>query len=645
MKLTAQQSDRAAGVLLGTAAGDALGAGYEFTYPKAEVTIDMIGGGPFDWAPGEWTDDTSMAVAIAEVAATGIDIGSADGLDAIAAQFIRWYDSKPADIGNQTRAVLSVRSESAAAMADRARAISGRKAGNGSLMRTAPVALSYLDDAEGARSAAHRISSLTHDDPRAGQACELWTHAIRHAVVSGNFDGVRGFLSVADQDVAEYWGPLLDQAETGNPQDFSKNGWVVHALQTAWWAITSTDNGDARHLQYALEAAVRAGGDTDTTAAIAGGLLGARWGASAVPARWRRIMHGWPGYRSSDLIRLAIKTARGGTDDKNGWPSTAELDYSRFRGTHHLTTHPHDDGVMLGGVDAVSTADYDAVVSLCRMGTRQVCSDHVEFWLVDDGHDSNANLEFVLDDAARTVQALRAEGKRVLLHCVQAHSRTPSVAARYSMLIGRDPYDVRSAMPWARPKRELWNTAVGNASVGHTAVGYTGGSMPAITVVEGDITTLTVDAIVNAANSRLLGGGGVDGAIHRAGGPEILKACEVLRNTSLPDGLPVGAAVATTAGKLHAKAVIHTVGPRYSRSEDRSGLLRSAYTRSLAVADSIGARTVAFPLISAGVYGWPKEDAVRQAVSAIRAAKTEVETVTLVAFNKETADLMRRAIA
>jgi len=169
--------------------------------------------------------------------------------------------------------------------------------------------------------------------------------------------------------------------------------------------------------------------------------------------------------------------------------------------------------------------------------------------------------------------------------------------------------------------------------------------MPAITVVEGDITTLAVDAIVNAANSRLLGGGGVDGAIHRAGGPEILKACEVLRNTSLPDGLPVGAAVATTAGKLHAKAVIHTVGPRYSRSEDRSGLLRSAYTRSLAVADAIGARTVAFPLISAGVYGWPKEDAVRQAVSAIRAAKTDVETVTLVAFNKETADLMRRAIA
>ncbi|MGG7100159.1 ADP-ribosylglycohydrolase family protein [Rhodococcus sp. 24CO] len=305
MKLNALQSDRAAGVLLGTAAGDALGAGYEFTYPKAEVVIDMIGGGPFKWAPGEWTDDTSMAVAIAEVAATGIDLASTEGLDAIAAQFIRWYDSKPEDIGNQTRAVLSARSPDAAAMTARARAISGLKGGNGSLMRTAPVALAYLDDPKGAVDAAAKIGALTHDDPQAGQACQMWTYAIRHAVIHGDFDGVRDYLTVADQEVVDYWRPLLDQAERGSPQDFSKNGWVVHALQTAWWAITSTDSSNTEHLQRALEAAVRAGGDTDTTAAIAGGLLGARWGASAVPERWRRIMHGWPGYTSTDLIRLA----------------------------------------------------------------------------------------------------------------------------------------------------------------------------------------------------------------------------------------------------------------------------------------------------------------------------------------------------
>lgn len=402
--------------------------------------------------------------------------------------------------------------------------------------------------------------------------------------------------------------------------------------------ITNTDDSDARHLQSALEAAVRAGGDTDTTAAIAGGLLGARWGASAVPARWRRILHGWPGYIARDLVRLAVKTAKGGRDDKHGWPSTPVLDYSKFSGTGRLTTHPHDDGVLLGGSDAVTGGGFDAVVSLCRMETEQVRGEHVAFWLIDEGREENPNLDFVIDDAARTVQALRAEGKRVLLHCVQAHSRTPSVAARYSMLLGRNPGDVLDVMPWAHPKRDLWAAATAPERKPD------GVTTTKIDVVEGDITRLSVDAVVNAAKPSLLGGGGVDGAIHRAGGPEILAACEVLRATSLPDGLAVGAAVATTGGRLPAPTVIHTVGPRYSRHEDRSALLRAAYTRSLAAADSVGARTVAFPLISGGSYGWPKEDAVRQAVTAISAANTRVEVVTLVAYNDETAALMRHAL-
>ena len=639
MDLNTQQSDRAAGVLLATAAGDALGAGYEFTHPSADTAIEMIGGGPFNWAPGEWTDDTAMAIAIAEVAATGVDIGHGVGLDGVAAQFVRWFDSNPADIGNQTRAVLSQRPASAEAMTARARAITGRKGGNGSLMRTAPVALAYLDDVHGCSAATAEIAALTHDDERAIQACQIWTHAIRHAVLHGTFDGVRDYLAGARDAVSEFWEPLLDQAEQGSPEDFANNGWVVHALQTAWWAITTTDAGDTRHLQRALEAAVRAGGDTDTTAAIAGGLLGARWGASAVPARWRRILHGWPGYTATDLVRLAVKTANSGRDDKHGWPSTPVLDYSRFRGTGHLTRHPHDDGVLLGGSDAVEASGFDAVVSLCRMGTKQVNVEHIEFRLIDAGRDKNPNLDFVLDDAARTVQTLRAEGKRVLLHCVQAHSRTPSVAARYSMLLGANPDDVLGAMPWARPKTELWHTATTPNTDDRG-----GEAMTRIDVIEGDITTLHVDAIVNAAKPTLLGGGGVDGAIHRAGGTDILAACQVLRATSLPDGLTVGAAVATTAGKLHAQSVIHTVGPRYSRREDRSALLRAAYTRSLAAADSVGARTVAFPLISGGAYGWPKADAVRQAVAAIRSADTKVETVTLVAYNEETAALMRRAL-
>ncbi|MDH6281577.1 O-acetyl-ADP-ribose deacetylase (regulator of RNase III) [Rhodococcus sp. LBL1] len=169
--------------------------------------------------------------------------------------------------------------------------------------------------------------------------------------------------------------------------------------------------------------------------------------------------------------------------------------------------------------------------------------------------------------------------------------------------------------------------------------------MTVIDIVQGDITEQRVDAVVNAANSSLLGGGGVDGAIHRRGGPAILAACRVLRATTLPDGLAEGAAVATTAGELPANWVIHTVGPRYSRNDDRSDVLRSCYRRSLAVADELGAATVAFPLISAGAFGWPTADAVAQAVTAVRSTPTDVRIVTLVAFDPVVADLMRRALA
>ncbi|MGP4112673.1 O-acetyl-ADP-ribose deacetylase [Streptomyces sp. 4N509B] len=143
---------------------------------------------------------------------------------------------------------------------------------------------------------------------------------------------------------------------------------------------------------------------------------------------------------------------------------------------------------------------------------------------------------------------------------------------------------------------------------------------PRLTRVLGDITEQHVDAVVNAANSSLLGGGGVDGAIHRAGGPDILAACRELRATRYPDGLPVGEAVATTAGRLPARWVIHTVGPVHSRTEDRGTLLASCYHASLRVAAELGAATVALPAVSAGAYGWPMADAARIAVRAVREA-------------------------
>ncbi|MEU9626428.1 O-acetyl-ADP-ribose deacetylase [Streptomyces luteogriseus] len=158
--------------------------------------------------------------------------------------------------------------------------------------------------------------------------------------------------------------------------------------------------------------------------------------------------------------------------------------------------------------------------------------------------------------------------------------------------------------------------------------------MTAIELVRGDITRESVDAIVNAANSSLLGGGGVDGAIHRRGGPAILEDCRRLRAAHLGKGLPTGRAVATTAGDLDARWVVHTVGPVFSATEDRSGLLASCYRESLRVAGELGARTVAFPAISTGVYGWPMDDGARIAVETVRAADTTVEEVRFVLFDE-----------
>ncbi|MDT0304509.1 O-acetyl-ADP-ribose deacetylase [Streptomonospora wellingtoniae] len=165
-----------------------------------------------------------------------------------------------------------------------------------------------------------------------------------------------------------------------------------------------------------------------------------------------------------------------------------------------------------------------------------------------------------------------------------------------------------------------------------------------ITLVQGDITEQRVDAVVNAANSSLMGGGGVDGAIHRAGGPEILQECRRLRDTSHPDGLPPGDAVATAAGGMPAAWVIHTVGPVYSTSEDRSHTLASCYRRSLEVAEELNAAVVAFPAISAGVYGWPMDSAADIAVGSALGSSTTLGEVRFVLFGRSAYEAFARAL-
>ncbi|MYU26149.1 O-acetyl-ADP-ribose deacetylase [Streptomyces sp. SID8352] len=168
--------------------------------------------------------------------------------------------------------------------------------------------------------------------------------------------------------------------------------------------------------------------------------------------------------------------------------------------------------------------------------------------------------------------------------------------------------------------------------------------MTALTLALGDLTREHADALVNAANSGLLGGGGVGGAIHRRGGPAILAECRALRAGRYAKGLPTGRAVATTAGDLDARWVIHTVGPVWSATEDRSALLASCHRESLRVAGELGARTVAFPAISTGVYRWPVDDAARIAVDTVRNTPTSVDEVRFVLFDERAYEAFARRI-
>jgi ADP-ribosylglycohydrolase len=421
----------------------------------------MLGGGFGNIAPGQWSDDTEMACCIAEVAASGIDLRSDEALEQIAQGFLRWYATGPPDVGMQTRTVLRGTPDGTGAagrMRKRSEELhqqTGRTAGNGSLMRTSPAALAHLGDRDAIAEAACKISELTHWDSMAGDACVLWSLAIDHAVRSGTLD-----IRVGLDRVDPQWAALVDEAEAQPPRFFApKSGWVVAAFQQAWSSVVHTTS-----LEDGLQAAIHGGGDTDTVAVIAGGLMGAAYGGSAVPAKWRRVVFGWPNdYRARDLARLAVLAARGGKPDNEGWP-TAPTIPSYAGASSVITPHPDDPGVLLGAVGALRPGVADAVVSLCRLSRDQAPmtkdpADHVEVWLVDQD-DANNNVPFVLADTASVIRDLRDEGKTVFVHCAFAQSRTQVVAAAYGVFITGHPAAaalsrISSALPSSHPRPSL----------------------------------------------------------------------------------------------------------------------------------------------------------------------------------------------
>lgn len=438
LRLGPIELDRAVGVVVACAAGDALGSAYEFGGGLPDEEVPQFGRGVFGHEPGEWTDDTSMAVPILEALARGDSLCDTDVLAGITERWLEW-SATAKDVGAQTRAVLSrlraPYSEVAAQAAARAvHERSGRSAGNGALMRTGPVALGFLADGEEDLlvDAAGRIVRLTHHEQDNVDAVVLWCLAIRHAVRTGELD-VRVGLPWVGVDGRARWAGFIDEASAvgSHPRDFrSGNGWVVRAFQGALAAVSGATN-----VAEALARAVRGGGDTDTVAAIAGSLAGAVWGATQVPLVWQRRLHGWPGYATNDLTRLAVLAAWGGRPDSLGWPSGAAVPSAQLRHTFPRR-HPHDSGVWLGSQSALTKlpSSVGAVVSLCRVGVEEIPErlESVRVWLVDQP-EANANLDWTLADATDVIAELRSEGTEVFVHCAEARGRTAAVAALYSI--------------------------------------------------------------------------------------------------------------------------------------------------------------------------------------------------------------------
>lgn len=334
MAAPAVVADRAGGVLVGQACGDALGVPYEFASPRLTGKPRMIGGGIGGYEPGEWSDDTQLSVCLAEIASTGADLTEESSLDAISVRYIAALSTGVSELDAQTQVVLDsvLYDEEPGRPAQKMRRAAAffhrrtqRSAASGALARTPIVGLTRVMDEEWTAESARAVAELTHVDPVASDACIIVSEAIRAAVIDPvvgqetwrrrlHFD--RG-VALLPKERRRQWVEWLGEAARRHFKPPMDNTFSVSALQAAIGAIVhaSSEPGATTGTQafrMAVEYAVQTGGDTDTIAAITGAIMGAAVGASALPAEWVGVIHGWPGLQADGLQDLAVGTAMAG---------------------------------------------------------------------------------------------------------------------------------------------------------------------------------------------------------------------------------------------------------------------------------------------------------------------------------------------
>jgi ADP-ribosyl-[dinitrogen reductase] hydrolase len=457
------RSHRVAGALVGSAVGDALGAPFEFgppgqfsarfPVPARGSRTEMCGGGSVGWEPGEFTDDTQMALLVAASLLERDGLDEADLFD----RFSRWAAAGPPDIGNQTRAVLgSGRPWDVAAAEHFER--SGHAAGNGSLMRTTPAAICFSRfGAEATMDAARRISALTHGDPSAGEGCAIFSELMRVALEGGDpLAAIPAALALVADEHRERWAAVL--APSWTPADATEsNGAVWPTLGQAVWALRH-----GRDFAEVLRLVIDLGGDTDTVACVAGGLAGAVFGMGGIPSRWASVVHGRvPGHgdrvwRVADLQQLAA--ALDGGVLQNYDPGVIP----RIGPKEVLP------GIWAANLDGARYSETDfAVISLCRLGEPFPHALQRMAYIADNEH--NSDLDVVLADVLDDMAALRAEGHRLLVHCHGGASRTGLVLRAWLMRTEGMSADEATAYVAERWRHlGLWNASF-TAALGHVA--------------------------------------------------------------------------------------------------------------------------------------------------------------------------------